>query len=69
VNASKSSVELCADIDRTAAGAQHALAGAERVSLAAVAKRCAGEPLRPSRAQLPCDLGLFSDDAAQDDLF
>jgi hypothetical protein len=69
VNSSKSSVELRADIDRTAAGAQHVLAGAERVSLAAVAKRRAGGPLRPSRAQLPCDPGLFSDDAAQADLF
>jgi hypothetical protein len=29
--------------------------------------RCA-IPLKPSKPQLPCDVGLFSDDAAQTDL-
>jgi hypothetical protein len=32
------------------------------------ARRLAQAPLRPSRPQLPCDHGLFSDEAAQLDL-
>jgi hypothetical protein len=31
-------------------------------------KRLAGKPLRPTKEQKPCDLGLFSDDARQVDL-
>jgi hypothetical protein len=56
------------DIDQTAAGAQHVLPGAGHISPAAVAKRRAGEPLRPNKPQLPCDVGLFSDQASQLDL-
>jgi hypothetical protein len=33
-----------------------------------LAKRLAAAPLRPRRAQLPADHGLFSDEAAQLDL-
>lgn len=32
------------------------------------AQRKADQPLRPSQPQVPCDHGLFSDDAAQLDL-
>ena len=35
---------------------------------AALAQRKANAPLKPSVAQAPCDVGLFSDDAAQSDL-
>jgi hypothetical protein len=44
------------------------LPGAERASLATVAKRRANAPLRPKTVQKPCDVGLFSDDADQLDL-
>jgi hypothetical protein len=32
------------------------------------AQRLASVPLKPNKPQLPCDRGLFSDDAAQVDL-
>jgi hypothetical protein len=32
------------------------------------ARRLAAAPLRPMAPQLPCDIGLFSDDARQTDL-
>ena len=54
--------------DRTHAGDQHVLPGAERVGQGALAKRKAAEPLRATSPQKPCDVGLFSDDAAQSDL-
>lgn len=47
---------------------QAVLPGAERVSLAAMAKRRANAPLRPAKPQKPCDVGLFSDEADQLDL-
>jgi hypothetical protein len=55
-------------IDRTLAGAQYVLPGAEKVTNATMARRAATEPLRPRLPQQPCDIGLFSDDAAQADL-
>jgi hypothetical protein len=55
-------------IDRTPAGPQHVLAGAEKASDATMARLYAAKPLRPRVPQRPCDLGLFSDDAAQSDL-
>lgn len=54
--------------ERTKAGQQHVLPGAERARDAAMAARKAQEPLRPRKPQLPCDIGLFSDDADQLDL-
>jgi len=33
-----------------------------------LAKLKAAAPLRPAKPQAPCDVGLFSDDAAQMDL-
>lgn len=54
--------------ERTKAGEQHILAGAERISDGDLAKRKAREPLRPRKPQLPCDVGLFGDDADQVDL-
>lgn len=47
---------------------QTVLEGCERISLAEVAKRRAKDQLRPSAAQEPCDVGLFSDGALQIDL-
>ena len=44
---------------------QCVLPGAERVSLATVAQRRAGAPLKPKAIQRPCDAGLFSDEANQ----
>lgn len=36
--------------------------------LAGLARRLADAPLRPAAPQVPCDVGLFGDDAAQADL-
>ena len=55
-------------IDSTPAGPQHVLPGAERASDATVARLNAAKPLRPRVPQEPCDVGMFSDDAAQADL-
>jgi len=55
-------------IDRTPAGPRHVLPGAEPASDATMARRAAAKPLRPLVPQQPCDIGLFSDDAAQADL-
>jgi hypothetical protein len=54
--------------DKTPAGPQGVIPGAARASGADMARRGALAPLRPNRAQSPCDVGLFSDDAAQFDL-
>jgi hypothetical protein len=35
---------------------------------AGLARELAAAPLKPSKAQAPCDVGLFSDDSAQADL-
>jgi hypothetical protein len=48
--------------------AQAVLPGAERVSQAVLARRRANAPLRPNKAQQPCNVGLFSEDADQLDL-
>ena len=47
--------------ESTSAGEQHVIPGAEKVSDAEVAKRKAGEPLKPRVAQKPADEGLFGD--------
>jgi hypothetical protein len=44
---------------------QAVIPGAEQISLAQLKAR---QPLRPSKAQKPCDIGLFSDDADQLDI-
>ncbi len=56
-------------IDATPAGPQHVLPGAERVSSACIAKQMAAAPLKPNKPQAQCDLGLFSDERNQLDLF
>jgi len=55
-------------IDHTAAGWQQVLAGAEKAKDTATVQRAAAKPLRPAVPQRPCDIGLFSDEAAQMDL-
>jgi hypothetical protein len=55
-------------IDNTPAGQQYVLPGAEKTGDAAMARRAADAPLKPRVSQQPCDIGLFSDDAAQVDL-
>ncbi len=55
-------------LDRTAAGAQHVLPGAERAGQRELARRLAAAPLRARADQKPCDAGLFSDAALQSDL-
>jgi hypothetical protein len=55
-------------IDRTPAGSQHVIPGAERVGDGTLAQRRADSPLRPRAPQRPRDHGLFSDDAGQADL-
>jgi hypothetical protein len=54
--------------ESTSAGEQHVILGAEKVSDAEVAKRKAGEPLKPRVGQKPADEGLFGDWANQTDL-
>lgn len=56
-------------LDRTAAGFQTVLTGAERASEATMAQRAANAPLKPKTAQKPCDVGLFGDEANQEELF
>lgn len=48
---------------------QAVLPGAERATDAAMAQRRADMPLKPKADQRPCDAGLFSDQANQQDLF
>jgi len=55
-------------VDTTPAGQQTVLPGAERASDATMAKRRAAAPLKPSKPQSPCDLGLFSDSRNQQEL-
>ena len=55
-------------IDRTQAGQQYVLPGADRASDATKARRAAEKPLQARVPQQPCDIGLFSDDATQADL-
>lgn len=57
-----------AAIDKTPAGAQHVLPGAEKISEATMARRAGAKHLRAIVPQRPCDVGLFSDDASQTDL-
>lgn len=54
--------------EHTAAGEQHVLPGAERISDAELAKRKSEQPLRPKAEQKPADQGLFSDEGKQADL-
>ena len=54
--------------ESTAAGEQHVIPGAEKVSDAEVAKRKAGQPLKPKLGQKPANEGLFGDEANQTDL-
>ena len=53
--------------ESTTAGEQHVIPGAEKISGAEVAKRKAGQPLKPQVAQKPADHGLFSDESKQID--
>jgi hypothetical protein len=55
-------------IDHPPTGPQYVLPGAEKASDAAMAERAATKPLRARVPQQPCDIGFFSDDAAQVDL-
>ena len=55
-------------IEKPAAGPQYILAGASRAGDGGIAQRRANAPLRASKAQQPCDHGLFSDDARQRDI-
>jgi GNAT superfamily N-acetyltransferase len=54
--------------ERTPAGEQTVLPGAEKASDADLAQKKADEPLKPKKAQQPADEGLFGDSAAQTDL-
>jgi hypothetical protein len=54
--------------ERTEAGEQHVLPGAERISDAEHAQRGADAGLKPSVAQKPADEGLFGDESKQTDL-
>ena len=55
--------------ERTAAGEQRVLPGAERISYAELARRRAEQPLEPkARQKPPADQGLFSYESSQIDL-
>ena len=54
--------------ERTPAGQQHVLPGAERAPDTELAQRRADERLKPKVAQRPADFGLFSDESKQTDL-
>ncbi len=54
--------------ERTAAGEQHVLPGAEQISQAELTKRRAEQHLKPKAKQKPADEGLFSDQSKQIDL-
>ena len=56
-----------AKTEGTSASEQHVIAGADKISGAEVAKRKAGQPLKPQVAQKPADHGLFSDESKQID--
>jgi hypothetical protein len=58
-----------AEPERTGAGEQHVMPGAERISDAELAKRRAEQPLKSKAEQKPADEGLFSDQSKQADLF
>jgi hypothetical protein len=64
---SRSEGETMTLIDRTPAGPQHVLPGAERVGDGTLARRRADAPMRPSVPQTQPG-GLFSDDARQLDI-
>jgi hypothetical protein len=55
-------------IDSTPAGPQRVLPGAEKASDATMVRFAAAKPLRPRVPRQSCDIGLFSEDAAQVDL-
>jgi hypothetical protein len=55
-------------IEKTAAGPQYVLTGASRDGDGEIGRRRANAPLQASKAQQPCDHGLFSDDARQLDI-
>jgi hypothetical protein len=54
--------------ESTSAGEQHVIPGAEKVSDTEVAKRKAGEPLKPKVEQKAADEGLFGVRVCQTDL-
>ena len=54
-------------IDKTEAGEQAVLPGAERIGQGEQAQRAAEAPLKPKEAQKPTDFGLFGDEAKQTD--
>jgi hypothetical protein len=54
--------------ERTPAGQQHVLPGAERAPDTELAQRRADERLNPKVAQRPADFGLFSEESKQTDL-
>jgi len=47
---------------------QATIPGAEPITQRELAARRAALPLKPKADQRPCDVGLFSDEAAQTDL-
>ena len=49
-------------------GMRHTLLQPLPADQAALARRRAAAPLKPAKPQQPCDVGLFSDVAAQTDL-
>ncbi|MCA1458106.1 hypothetical protein I6F35_33775 [Bradyrhizobium sp. BRP22] len=68
IDGDKIIVEQPPNTERTDAGEQTVLPGAEKISQAEQAQRKADEPLRPKAAQHPADEGLFGDENKQTDL-
>lgn len=61
--------ELAQQYDRTAAGEQSVIPGAEKISDKELAERKMEQPLKAKVAQQPADEGLFGDAHKQDELF
>lgn len=55
--------------ERTEAGEQTVIPGAEKITDRALAERIADKPLRSTKPQQPADFGLFGDSHKQKDLF
>jgi hypothetical protein len=58
---------MAGQTERTQAGAQTVLPGAERDAGASMVRNQVDRPMRPRAPQRPCDIGLF-DDTARDQL-
>lgn len=55
--------------EQTPIGEQGIIPGAEAITPSALARKRASEPLKPAKPQLACDVGLWSDEMDQVEMF